>query len=343
MATTPSWPNLAKGNTGKNVSALQCLLNYRNGNTALAVDGSFGPAVYNAVVAFQKSKGITANGIAGKDTLSRLVAVVQQGAVNNAVRGAQYLLSKFESLDIDGSFGPGCLTAVKTFQSKMAISVDGSVGPTTWQYLFGYDDYPGSTNPDPPGTSNYKDYRGQDILTSSQIQLLNENKRFYQNAERAVGIPWQVIAAIHFRENGLSRTSPNSDGPYQIWGSSYPVGPMNEQEFQNATNDAAQFLKNKVGTINLNDTDKVKRAFFAYNGMAAAYKTQAINLGFTSAQANNGEGSPYVMNRADKRRDPTVEPTKSNGTWGQIKTNGGKLSYPANSAHGAFVLFSALC
>ena len=77
--------------------------------------------------------------------------------------------------------------------------------------------------------------------------------------------------------------------------------------------------------------------------MAAAYKTQAINLGFTSAQANNGEGSPYVMNRADKRRDPTVEPTKSNGTWGQIKTNGGKLSYPANSAHGAFVLFSALC
>ena len=150
MASTPSWPNLAKGNTGTNVKALQCLLNYRNNNTALAVDGSFGPAVYNAVVAFQKSKGITANGIAGKDTLSRLVAVVQKGARNEAVRGAQHLLSKFETLDIDGSFGPGCLTAVKNFQSKMAISVDGSVGPTTWQYLFGYNDYPGSSG----GTSH---------------------------------------------------------------------------------------------------------------------------------------------------------------------------------------------
>lgn len=112
MATAPSWPNLAKGNTGTNVRALQCLLNHRNGNTALTVDGSFGPAVHNAVVAFQQSQGITSNGIAGKDTLSRLVAVVQQGARNEAVRGAQHLLSKFETLDIDGSFGPGCLTAV---------------------------------------------------------------------------------------------------------------------------------------------------------------------------------------------------------------------------------------
>ena len=57
MATAPSWPNLAKGNTGTNVKALQCLLNYRNGNTALTVDGSFGPAVQNAVVTFQQSQG----------------------------------------------------------------------------------------------------------------------------------------------------------------------------------------------------------------------------------------------------------------------------------------------
>ena len=79
-----------------------------------------------------------------------------------------------------------------------------------------------------------------------------------------------------------------------------------------------------------------------YNGMAAAYKTQAINLGFSSAEANVGEGSPYVMNRADKRRDPTVEPTKSNRTWGQIKSDGGSMVYPANTDHGAFVLFKAL-
>lgn len=343
MASAPSWPNLAQGNTGTNVKALQCLLNHQNNNTALAVDGSFGPAVYNAVVAFQKNKGITANGIAGKDTLSLLVAVVQQGVRNEAVRGAQYVLSKFETLDIDGSFGPGCLAAVKNFQSKMAITVDGSVGPTTWQYLFGYDAYPGGSGTVTPGTSDYKDYRGQDILTAAQIQLLNENKQFYKNAESTVGIPWQVMAAIHFRENSLKRTGPsNGNGPYQIWGSTYPVGSLTDQQFQTATNEAAQFVKSKVGTIDINDDDKVKLAFFAYNGKAKAYITQAINLGFTTAQANLGEGSPYVMNRADARRDPTVEPTKSNGTWGQIKTDGGTLSYPANSDYGAFIVFNAL-
>lgn len=85
------------------------------------------------------------------------------------------------------------------------------------------------------------------------------------------------------------------------------------------------------------------RASLAYNGVASIYKTQALNLGFTSDQADVGEGSPYVMNRADARRDPTVEPTKSNRTWGQIKVDGGTLSYPANTDHGAFIVFAALC
>lgn len=192
-------------------------------------------------------------------------------------------------------------------------------------------------------TGSLKDYRGADILTAAQLQLLNENKRFYQNAEREIGVPWQVMAAIHFRENKLKRTGPNNgNGPYQISGSSYPVGTLTDQQFQTATNDAAQFVKGKVGTISLNDDNKVKRAFFAYNGVATVYKTQATSLGFTSAQADVGEGSPYVMNRADLRRDPTVEPTKSNRTWGQIKTDGGKLSYPANTDHGAFIVFAAL-
>ena len=86
----------------------------------------------------------------------------------------------------------------------------------------------------------------------------------------------------------------------------------------------------------------MKYGFFAYNGVADVYKDQATKLGFTSAQANNGEGSPYVMNRYDKMRDPTVEPTKSNGTWGQIKTDRGKIIYPANSDYGAYVVYRSL-
>jgi hypothetical protein len=64
-------------------------------------------------------------------------------------------------------------------------------------------------------------------------------------------------------------------------------------------------------------------------------------LGFTEEEAENGEGSPYVMNRADAKRDPTVEPTKSNGTWGQIKVDYGPIEYPANSDYGAYIYYVA--
>lgn len=63
---------------------------------------------------------------------------------------------------------------------------------------------------------------------------------------------------------------------------------------------------------------------------------------FSYANACNGEGSPYVMNRADAKRDPTVEPTKSNNTWGQIKVDYGKIEYNANLDYGAYVLYEAL-
>ena len=95
---------------------------------------------------------------------------------------------------------------------------------------------------------------------------------------------------------------------------------------------------NELSLVNSN----VKYTFFAYNGIATVYKTQATSLGFSDAQAKNGEGSPYVMNRADAKRDPTVEPTKSNNTWGQIKTDNGSLSYPANTDYGAYVVYCAL-
>lgn len=48
------------------------------------------------------------------------------------------------------------------------------------------------------------------------------------------------------------------------------------------------------------------------------------------------------MNRADSRRDPTVEPTKSNSTWGQIKEDNGPIEYPANNDYGAYVVYSAI-
>lgn len=152
------------------------------------------------------------------------------------------------------------------------------------------------------GVMNNTDYRGVEILTSSQVAAVNNLRPFYQQAAQIHGIPWQMLAAIHYREFTFRKEGPgNGDGPYQIWNSNYPVGHYTDAQFQSAT-----------------------------------------NLGFNSTQATNGEGSPYVMNRYDARRDPTVEPTRSNNTWGQIKTDRGAISYPANNDYGAFVVYKAL-
>lgn len=352
MATCPNWPNLKSGQNNTNVKALQHLLIYHGAD--ITADGSFGPATKAAVQAFQESIGLSQDGIAGKNTLSKLVVTVKKRTTNQAARAAQTLLAKFESLSIDGDFYTASSVAATNFQEKMGIYEPDSysepgysnVDAITWQYLFGYDAYPstgGGSAEDDVVIQNNTDYRGLQILSNDQISRLNANKKFYQNAAAIYGIPWQMIAAIHYREYGLRKAGPsNGNGPYQIWGSSYPVGDYTDAQFQNATNKAAEFIKGKLNGRDCSSDDNVKYGFFAYNGISAAYKTQAKNLGFTSAKANNGEGSPYVMNRYDKMRDPTVEPTRSNGTWGQIKTDGGSMVYPANSDYGAYVVYRAL-
>ncbi len=52
------------------------------------------------------------------------------------------------------------------------------------------------------------DYRGLQILTDTQLNLLNYNKPFYQSAANKYGIPWKMIAAIHYRETKLKRECP---------------------------------------------------------------------------------------------------------------------------------------
>jgi len=144
MASLPNWPVIVTGNSGANVSALQCLLNYRN-NKTLTVDGSFGTNTYNALVAYQKANNLSADGKAGSGTLSKLIAGlnIQNPTTSMAARAAQYLLNKFGAgLTIDGAFGSGSQTAAKNFQSKMGISSTGVINANTWQYLFGYNSYP---------------------------------------------------------------------------------------------------------------------------------------------------------------------------------------------------------
>ena len=60
-----------------------------------------------------------------------------------------------------------------------------------------------------------------------------------------------------------------------------------------------------------------------------------MNLGFSQEEAKKGEGSPYVMNRYDKKREPS-------DSWGQITGNEGSIQYPANNDFGAYVYYKAI-
>ena len=69
---------LSKGANGNEVKTLQRLLaalgyKMQNNGKTYGVDGSFGQATYNAVIAFQKKNGLEADGICGKDTWSALL------------------------------------------------------------------------------------------------------------------------------------------------------------------------------------------------------------------------------------------------------------------------------
>ena len=144
-ATISPWPLVRQDDQQHPVQTLQYLLRAR-GHT-LTVDGIFGPGTAAAVRAFQQQKGLAVDGIVGPITWSALIFTVQRGSQGDAVRGVQEEFQfRNESGDpakgpqIDGIFGPDTDAAVRSFQQALhldipSVTVDGIVGPVTWQAL----------------------------------------------------------------------------------------------------------------------------------------------------------------------------------------------------------------
>lgn len=193
------------------------------------------------------------------------------------------------------------------------------------------------------------DYKNGQVFNDKQLEAINENKAVYEKVAKEVDIPWQMLAVIHIRESGGRRANPgNGQGIYQFYdkhGGPYPAGAVDDAEFLRQTILAAKFVKGKAKSNYSGNQDltassnaaTIKDTFFSYNGRAGVYKEQAKRLGFGDSEGY--EGSPYVMNMADAKRDPTAA---ANGTWGQIKRDGGSIEYPANLGYGAFVMYGAL-
>ena len=139
----------------------------------LTVDGIFGSKMTTTVKAFQKQFNLTADGIVGRSTwykisyiyvsvkdLAELTSegetssgtlsdgtwngtVLRQGSSGSAVEQLQFWLntlaqydSSIPSVTVDGIFGSGTTAAVRAFQRKYGLTVDGVVGQTTWNELY---------------------------------------------------------------------------------------------------------------------------------------------------------------------------------------------------------------
>jgi peptidoglycan hydrolase-like protein with peptidoglycan-binding domain len=133
------WPLVRQGDRDHPVRTLQHLLR-QHGHTVV-VDGIFGPKTDAAVRAFQTAAHLTVDGIVGPQTWGALIVTVRRGSQGEAVKGVQEeaafrdLSGNPPALAIDGIFGPKTEAWVRGFQDAVGITVDGIVGPVTWQAL----------------------------------------------------------------------------------------------------------------------------------------------------------------------------------------------------------------
>lgn len=74
----------------------------------------------------------------GVDRAEPDLPMLRRGDSSETVRALQALLKGYgDSLDVDGIFGPATEAAVRRYQSKQGLGVDGIVGPESWSALLG--------------------------------------------------------------------------------------------------------------------------------------------------------------------------------------------------------------
>jgi len=155
-AVWPPYPGvvLRRGMNGPSIRQVQERLNELGANPPLATDGAFGPLTEAAVMAFQRSSGLNADGVVGPRTWEALFTqapppptvwppypgvVLRRGMNGPSIRQVQERLNELGAnprLATDGVFGPLTEAAVMAFQRANGLNADGVVGPRTWEALF---------------------------------------------------------------------------------------------------------------------------------------------------------------------------------------------------------------
>ncbi|KPI22673.1 Peptidoglycan-binding domain 1 protein [Actinobacteria bacterium OV320] len=161
--TSVSCPaEIVQGQVSGCVTELQNLLNAHG--AALVVDGQFGPGTLYAVREYQAATAIAVDGRVGPATKSKLYATggsapapisllssscpanVVQGDKGGCVTELQRLLRHHGyAVDVDGDFGAGTASAVRSFQAAHGLTADGQVGANTERALYDTDESPSTS------------------------------------------------------------------------------------------------------------------------------------------------------------------------------------------------------
>lgn len=142
---TITLPTLREGSTGEYVKVLQEQLKnlgFYNG----VVDGNFGAGTKAAVIAFQQSKGLFADGVVGAKTWESINIdagnlgkrpILTEGSTGEYVKFLQERLKELGYYNgvIDGVFRADTTKAVKDFQNYTGLVSDGVVNEKTWIQL----------------------------------------------------------------------------------------------------------------------------------------------------------------------------------------------------------------
>ena len=140
-------PVLKKGSNDPAVRDLQEALKAL-GYDPGPVDGVFGAKTESAVKKFQEAREIPADGIVGRvtwiniDEADQSHPVLKNGSTGLPVRRLQSRMSAvgFNTGGVDGRFGAMTEAAVKKLQQDFNLTVDGVVGPQTWNVVDALED-----------------------------------------------------------------------------------------------------------------------------------------------------------------------------------------------------------
>ncbi len=215
---------LTVGSTGDDVKRMQFYLRIvARSNSAvpdLASDGVFGAGTRSSVIAFQSYYGLSADGIVGVLTWNKIYEVytdiingllaqgdrpgvypgssLSLGDTGLSVKEMQYYLYLLSAyyvplpvIEYDGVFGTATENAVKIWQELQGLTIDGIVGPVTWDSI--YNQFTKLRTTDGP-VKGFKilEYPGYDIQQGMQgdmvlyLQyLLNYISPFYEYVQGA--------------------------------------------------------------------------------------------------------------------------------------------------------------